>query len=46
MGDPSRYPDIRMARTVYALQFVQWLPRDRVIFVMTDSFGNNGSITT
>eukprot|EP00962_Isochrysis_galbana_P052072 scaffold23448_cov133-Isochrysis_galbana.AAC.2 len=25
MGDPSRYSDIRMARTVYALQ---WLPRD------------------
>eukprot|EP00962_Isochrysis_galbana_P029107 scaffold9276_cov112-Isochrysis_galbana.AAC.4 len=25
MGDPSRYPEIRAARTVYALQ---WLPRD------------------
>ena len=25
MGDPSRYPDIRMARFMYAMQ---WLPRD------------------
>jgi len=25
MGDPSRYPEIRMARHMYALQ---WLPRD------------------
>eukprot|EP00962_Isochrysis_galbana_P019286 scaffold5611_cov132-Isochrysis_galbana.AAC.18 len=25
MGDPSRYPDIRMARFMYAMQ---WLPRN------------------
>jgi hypothetical protein len=25
MGDPSRYPEIRAARTVYALR---WLPRE------------------
>eukprot|EP00962_Isochrysis_galbana_P004056 scaffold1130_cov127-Isochrysis_galbana.AAC.8 len=25
MGDPSRYPEIRMARFMYAMQ---WLPRD------------------
>jgi len=25
MGDPSRYPEIRMARHMYALQ---WLPRE------------------
>eukprot|EP00962_Isochrysis_galbana_P021397 scaffold6313_cov113-Isochrysis_galbana.AAC.6 len=25
MGDPSRYPEIRLARHMYALQ---WLPRD------------------
>jgi len=29
MGDPSRYPDIRMARTIYALQ---WLPRDFTLY--------------
>jgi|EP00962_Isochrysis_galbana_P055768 hypothetical protein len=27
MGDPSRYPEIRMARHIYALH-LQWLPRE------------------
>eukprot|EP00962_Isochrysis_galbana_P001834 scaffold473_cov104-Isochrysis_galbana.AAC.6 len=36
MGDPSRYPDIRTARLVYALK---WLPRD----FRDDGFGNSGA---
>eukprot|EP00962_Isochrysis_galbana_P013440 scaffold3811_cov116-Isochrysis_galbana.AAC.4 len=40
MGDPSRYPEIRLARHMYALQ---WLPRD----IRDDSliFFNSGSTT-
>jgi len=43
MGDPSRYPEIRMARFLYAMK---WLPPDLRADYQLRQLCNNGSTTT